>query len=107
MRALFLLASLCAAGGCFDHAAAPPPPQAQADALVERKVDALYGEVLGRAPTSAERGFWAAELSTRSEAQVRSYVQLVTSAIAEVYHRPPTRAELARFTRLLDQGVPL
>jgi hypothetical protein len=106
MRAFILFAFLSGAAGCLDSGA-PPPPQALADERAERKIDALYGELLGRRPTSAERGFWAAELSSRSEAQVRSYVQLVTSAIAEVYHRPPTPAELARFTRLLDQGVPL
>jgi hypothetical protein len=101
---------LVATAGCVGTPGEPTSAIAPAQEVtpeLARKVDALFANELHRAPTPDEQRFWSGELATRGEAQVRSYARLVAESIGEVYHRPPTAAELARFTQLLDRGVPL
>jgi hypothetical protein len=111
IAALFTTLLIAASGGCVGSSSVdsqdPVAQAVAADAAAERKVDALFAARLGRAPSGAERGFWAAELGKRSEEQVGEYARLVSQSIGEVYHRLPTVGELARFTSLLDRGVPL
>jgi len=82
-------------------------PARAAEPAEERMVGEWFQAELKRAPSAAERSFWSAELARRPQAQVRDYLRLVAETFAEVYHRAPTTAELARFTELLDRGVPL
>jgi hypothetical protein len=72
------------------------------------KVEDIYELLYDRAPTDAEKSFWAKELADdRPELQARSYIQLITDTFADIYGRTPTFLELEVYAGLLDDGIPL
>lgn len=69
------------------------------------KVTGFYQALYTRAPTTAERDFWANQLvAGRPEAQVKDYIKQVTDAYKILFHRTPTYDELQAFIDGLDQG---
>lgn len=92
-------------GGQFDGSAAPGPPAVSSSGGNRVDVNAMLRQELRREPTVTERAFWTSELAHRTEVQVRDYARLIADTFRDVYRRPPTRKELARFTERLDHGA--